>query len=195
MEQKLKVYNLAGQLYKFLIITLLLSCSDAKIQTNINPMFIQKLMENRIDVERGWLPSITPQYLFAKGDNDSILLIEDYRILEEIYDSGSYEISYKDFLTLTLNQKIILKPQFFVSKFQINQEIAARYHVKNFDDFFDTYCKKTSYENGYHLRNDMSENERYAIIYYLFINNFITSFDDYFGTYSVEVITDYIQNK
>ena len=181
---------------KYLIIILLTSsCSGVQTHTYIEPIFIQKLIENRIDVEREWLPSIMPQYLFAKGVNDSILLIEDYRILEEIYDSGSYKISYKDFLTLALNQKIILQPQFSVPRFHINQKIATKYHNNKFGDFLDTYCNKTSDENEHHLRNDISENEKYMVMYYLFINNFVTSFDDYSGIYSVKNITDYIQNK
>jgi len=169
-------------MYKFLIILLLLfSCSVKQKETPIDPLFIQKLVENKIE----GFPWTESGHLFAKGENDSILLIEDCRILEEIYDQGPYNISYEDFLTLALNQKIILKPQFSVPRLYLDKKITAKYRSENFDVFFDTYCKKKSEGNWYRLKRDVSDNELYTIMYYLFINNLITFSDCYSGTYSV----------
>jgi hypothetical protein len=90
-------------------------------------------------------------------------------------------MDYKTFLSKALNQQIILSNK-ERRVFTLDKDVTHVYKTKKFTDFMLSYFE--IYGNDqYTLRKEISENERNTIFYYLFINNYLTVFDDYSGFY------------
>jgi len=85
-----------------------------------------------------------------------------------------------------LNQKIAI--QYNNNKeFKINEDIEKSYISMNIDEFLNFYCKKTS-KDSYTLNLNIPKSQRSTIFYYLFINNYLTGFDDIGGFFIVNKI-------
>jgi len=98
-----------------------------------------------------------------------------------IYKRGSFDLDYKSFLTKTLNQQLRLNNKDGYV-FVLDKDITFQYQTRKIADFFLLYFKQDN-NDRYILNNDISENQRNTIFYYLFINNYLTVFDDYSGSY------------
>lgn len=166
---------------------LILSLLAGFISCNIkqNPSFNEMLIE-RISKE----PINCPSYysgimFFCKSQDNKIAYLNVYE-LREVYSKEFRSLSYKSYLTRLLNQKIAI--QYNNNKeFKINVDIEKSYTSMNIDDFLNFYCMKTS-KDRYTLKRDIPKNQRNSIFYFLFINNYQTSFDDYEGTFIIKKI-------
>jgi hypothetical protein len=180
-----------------LIFFSLQSCFIVNGQNSLDSCFIQKLADNKDYFSKyGVPPPLDVQFLFAKGESDSVFLIEDARELEEIYSVWPYNMDYKDFLTEVLNQKTILHPHYKTIKFALNKKVASKYKQNGLKKILKSYCIKIvrSDRDRYRLKKGLSEIELYSVMYFLFINNYLTEFSDESGIYSVGNITMLFKN-
>ena len=98
----------------------------------------------------------------------------------------SLNLDYKLFLTKLLNQELDIQYDNKKS-FEINKFIENQYKSMDFISFMNFYCVKIS-KSRYTLKNDVLKNQRYSIFYFLFINNYQTSFDDLGGMFIIKKI-------
>jgi hypothetical protein len=124
--------------------------------------------------------------VFVLG-NDSSLISTRPDFLHHLYIS-SYKSQYKrfdDFLFKSLNQEIIFDKKQFIkylpSSFKIDNEVKKNYDTKKFIDFYNFYLKKEDKREYLNRDKVLSINQHFSVIYYLFINNYYTTEDDYIG--------------
>ena len=161
-------------------LTVFISC-NIKQKPTFNKHLIENLSNAQID-----LPSHYSEIIFfCKSQNKKILPLNanDFRY---IYSKEFSKLDYKLFLTRLLNQE--LDVQYNNKKsFEINKFIENHYKSMDFISFMNFYCVKIS-KSRYTLKNDVLKNQRYSIFYFLFINNYQTSFDDLGGMFIIKKI-------
>jgi hypothetical protein len=168
--------------------TLLLnSCNIKQEQQFFDDTFIQAVSR---DTTIGYPPLYSRIPFFCQSDSNKILLIQN-RELKELYDDGTFNMSYKDFLTKTLNQQMKLQAKGRGRGFLIDKNIAQKYYNVPFTEFINFYCENRN-NNQYIFRNEFSENERNTIFYFLFINNYLSIYDDYTGIYHIRNVSVYL---
>ena len=122
---------------------------------------------------------------FCKGENDKTILL-DVQELWEMYNENTFEIDYETFLTKALNQQMVVSDKVLKDKgrstFYLDKEVANEYRKNKFEDFILLYFENIG-NNRYKLNIKIDENKRNTIFYFLFINNYLTVFDDYIGFY------------
>ena len=164
----------------FFFLTCFISCNIKQ-----NPPFNKTLIE-RISKESINYPSYYSGIMFfCKSQDNKIASLNVYE-LREIYSKEFRHLNYKLYLTKLLNQKIVIQYN-NKKEFRINEDIEKSYTRMNIDDFLITYCKKTS-KDRYTLKLNIPKSQRYSIFYFLFINNYLTSFDDIGGMFIIKKI-------
>lgn len=144
-----------------------------------------KFNENIIDCisnESAFLPSQFLNYtFFCKGSDNKILIFGVYD-LQRIHEDSYNQMSYKSFLTKALNQNLLIsKPS--PKAFDLNKEVQHDYNNNKFEDFINKYCEKHN-DDSYTLKTKNCEYIS-SILYYCFINNYLSIFDDYSGAYKI----------
>ena len=163
-----------------IFLTCFISCNKKE-----NPPFNKTLIE-RISEESVNYPSYYSGIMFfCKSQDNKIVSLNVYE-LREIYSKEFRYLSYNFFLTKLLNQKIAIQYN-NKKEFNINEDIEKQYISMNTDDFLNFYCRKTS-KDRYTLKLNIPKSERSTIFYFLFINNYLTVFDDIGGFFIIEKI-------
>ena len=161
-------------------LTVFISC---KIKQN--PTFNKTLIE-RISKESVNYPSYYSRIMFFSKSQDNRIASLNVYELREIYSKEFRYLSYKLYLTKLFNQEIAI--QYNNNKeFKIDDDIDKIYTSMNIDDFLNFYCKKTS-KDSYTLKLSIPKSQRSSIFYFLFINNYLTGFDDIGGIYIINKI-------
>jgi hypothetical protein len=129
-------------------------------------------------------PNFPSQFLgihfYCQGENNKILLTNADE-LKFVYEESHYDMNYKTFLTKVLSQQIIINNE-HGDVFSLDKNVTYEYQTKKFIDFLLSYFKNDG-ENQYVLTSKITDNERNTVFYYLFINNYLTVFDDVIGNY------------
>ena len=161
-------------------LTVFISCNLKR-----NPTFNKTLIE-RISKESVNYPSYYSGIMFfSKSQENRIAALNVYE-LREIYSKEFRQLSFKLYLTKLFNQEIAI--QYNNNKeFRINEDIEKNYTSMNIDYFLNFYCKKTS-KGSYTLKLNIPKSQRSTIFYFLFINNYLTCFDDIGGFYIINKI-------
>lgn len=120
-------------------------------------------------------------------NNDSLLISTRVDFLHNLYTS-SYKIQYENFnnfLFKSLNQEIKFDEKYFAkydsSIFKLDNEVKKNYEMKKFIDFYNYYLKKEGKKEYLNRDKILGENQYFTVIYYLFINNYYVTEDDYIG--------------
>ncbi|BEH00445.1 hypothetical protein [Bacteroides sedimenti] len=154
---------------------LLIMCSCNKNKISIDEHFIKL-------VSRDIWPSKFERYPFyCKGENGKILEVRS-RDLRMLYDDGSFDFDYLSFLKKVLNQKMELQSQGKVESFYLDKYLEKAYRNIDFKDFMRIYCIDEG-ENRFRLKKGFTYNQKRTIFYFLFINNYLSCFDDYAGVF------------
>ena len=175
-----------------LTIILFLSCTSEKMVNH--PAFDEQLIN---EIAKG--PEVDIifvfSYAFVQGENNKIIQL-DPRELHEIYMKGDYKMSYKEFLTEALNQKLKFKGREGNVFFELNPKVTNNYNNNSFFDFLKLYCEQRDEE--YVLNNNVPEEYINTIFYYAFINNYLVSENDGLGrdfirstSYCIEILYKY----
>ncbi|MDH6311471.1 hypothetical protein M2137_000221 [Parabacteroides sp. PFB2-10] len=120
-------------------------------------------------------------HLFVGCEDKNEKKITFPRVLKIEYLKNKYSMNYKTYLRKILNEDIHIDlPE---SCFRLNAVISDNYAKMNFNAFFSLYC----YENGsvFRIAQSLSENESLTVLYYLFLNEYYSFWDDYIGIYSI----------
>ena len=134
-------------------------------------------------------PLLPPYFLgipfFCKGENGKTIL-SDVQELLEIYNENSFDMDYETFLTKVLNQQMVLSDKILENKvssgFYLDKEVVDEYKKNKFEDFLLIYFEAIGI-NRYELNVKVDKNKMNTIFYFLFINNYLTVYDDYIGFY------------
>ena len=148
-------------------------------------------------------PLLPPYFLgipfFCKGENGKTIL-SDVQELLEIYNENSFDMDYETFLTKVLNQQMVLSDKILENKvsrgFYLDKEVVDEYRKNKFEDFILLYFDDTG-DNVYRLKipnSEIVENKANTIFYFLFINNYLTIFDDVIGRYYARPTSTLIEN-
>jgi len=132
--------------------------------------------------------NIPPNYVsttfFVQGKHGKILLL-DPRELEEIFINDYSSWKYDKFVRKALNQELIIKNENIGKPFELDKEVMSNYLKHDFLDFLKMYSEKIELNDRYMLKNDIQKQQLFSVLFYSFINNYLSVFDDYIGCYFV----------
>lgn len=135
---------------------------------------------------------------FETETKNEITYTDAFSLQRDLYYSPKYKDIDKDaFLKKIMMGEIILSCKDFRQCFTIVPTIMEDYKKKNFEDFLKSNTRYLEEDNKYIINYTYSYNEKISVAYYLYLNNFYSSYDDYsFDFFSRkdpvynEVITD-----
>ncbi len=156
---------------------LILIC--VKCNTEQHTPFSENLIKNILEEDQNNPSSFFNFQFFCKCQDNKILPLDIYEI-REVYLEEFNHVDYHDFLTDLLNQRIDIQCENQDNKFTIDQTVKKLYNEKNLNEFINFYCTKKR-NNLFWLKSNIPDNQRNTILYFLFTNNYLTSFDDYSG--------------
>ncbi|MCD1117861.1 hypothetical protein [Chryseobacterium turcicum] len=168
----------------FFAFVLIIGCSKSQSSSpSISDVFIEKIAL----VEES-LPSKYVVYnLYVKTDN-SLILVTNVNFLNTLYNEH-YKNRFKDFhsfLQMSLRQS-----------FEINTEIAAKYKYQTFTVnpeimklstkfIIEKYFQQTDIKEKYYFYSKgFSTSDMQTILYKMFLEGYMISFDDYGGKYNI----------
>jgi hypothetical protein len=171
--------------YPILLFAILFSCQLA-CKTD-KAVFISEKFLQSISSEQESYPSQYSNVLFfCKCSANKILYLNIYE-LREIYKMEYRNNSYYEFLNDALNQRLILNCGEQYNEFQINETVNKNLKKNGINKFIDLYCTKNG-TDLYWLIRDIKEDQRSTILYFLFVNNYITRTDDISGAFIIKKI-------
>lgn len=150
-----------------------------------NEVAFNKNVIERIAKEPDSLPSQFSGILFFCKCQDNEILNLGVKELKETYLNESIDLDYYTFLTDLLNQKKTIQCISSSNKFTINEDICNQYKKLGINGFLSFYCTSNG-NNSFYLKNNIPDNQKNTIFYYLFTNNYLTSFDDYMGIFVIK---------
>ena len=170
------------------IIALTLSFLVCFISCNLKrkPVFNERLIENISNASADFPSYYSGIKFFCKSRDNKIILL-DANEFRHLYSKEYSKLDYRSFLTKLLNQELAIEYYNNKEKFKINEDVEKHYLSMGIEDFLNYYCKKTI-EDRYSLKPNIVENQKNSIFYFLFINNYQTSFDDVGGFYIIKKI-------
>lgn len=126
--------------------------------------------------------------LFAKcGDNK--IALTSIKELRTIHSLKYNNIEFSDFLSKALNQKLNISYNDKIVCLNLDKHIDTYYKKNDFQKFLNSYTERIN--TNLILKSSLTEEEINTISYYLFINNYLVSHDDYIGKYYIRKTTAY----
>lgn len=166
----------------YVICLFLISCSN---DTNVyyDRETIKKLCLNYDYVSN--LPPPPGPELFIRSEDK--ICKTNITILSRIYKENYKEKQdFEDFVYNVVNQKqVITDNQDYMECFIPDNNISEKYQNLPLNTFMDLYCTKDEKGEYYMLKNIENIITLNTVSYYLFLNKFQVSFDDYIGIYKV----------
>lgn len=166
-----------------------LSSSCSSQQNNGSDRHIQlinNLLTEGSDSPSSYYASVL---LFSKSSDTPKIGYISVNGLRKIYNSQYSDIDYKEFLIKVLDQDIVLDSHTLDGCFSLNDTIMSSYKKESFSSFLENYNKKVR-DGEYTIKAELSEDAKLTVFYYLFLNDYYTSFDDYIGLFYSRKMTD-----
>lgn len=187
MKRNLRINNISILLLLFVFV--LYSCNKSNI--HISDKMIKEIAsindENK-DNSVSYIPEVATNLLYSKLTNGKIVCTNALE-LESVY-IDYYKDNYKtyyDFLTETLNQRININPnqiqKMDIIVFELDKSVLNKSNDMIKREYFERNGKIYSFYS-----KKMSLDQKQTILYKMFIDNYLISFDDYDGKY---IITKY----
>lgn len=143
--------------------------------------FNEKLI-NKISNENLELPSSSNSIILFCRCKEKKIALTYVQELRGIYKYKYNKMKFYEFLSDALNQKIDINYEDKIECFDININVKNIYESSNFKEYINLYCDKYDGET-YRLKKSISNDELKTVLYYFFMNNYLTTFDDYAGYY------------
>ncbi len=127
----------------------------------------------------------SPVFILSSEKEQIVLTRVDYLYI--FFVESEYKNKYKtfnEFLNESLNQKIKFDKGDLIHEsriFKINKKIRIEYEKKSFDTSLSSYLLKENNSTYIDINKIKNTEEYYTLIYYLFINNYYITKDDYAG--------------
>ncbi|HRB70956.1 MAG TPA: hypothetical protein PK776_03820 [Flavobacterium sp.] len=184
-----KIYYIILSFLLVVILTTNLSCrnSQSKKKFKFNTEII-----NRISNETTDLPSsFSSIFFFGKctSGNVALLKVQDLKGLHKIKYPN---LDFYTFLEKALNQEIVVDYKDKVKCFEFDKSISSIYEKNDFNTFLELTCEKISGDK-YTLKENINNGQINTVLYYCFINNYLTVFDDYIGKFYIDKDVSYIK--
>jgi hypothetical protein len=164
-----------------LLISLTLFCC-LSCKTKHNLLFNENLIQ-RIAHEDQNLPSQFFNLFFCKCQSGEIVSLSVYD-LREIYRNEYSGVEYSSFLSNLLNQRTSIQCKDRSDNFKIDENVRKRYEEMSLNEFLAFYCTERN-QVSYYLKKDVTSEQRNTVLYFLFVNNYLTDVDDYAGFYVI----------
>lgn len=151
-------------------IALFISC-QVKDSNNFDENLVKA-----ISIEKTDLPSkFSSIPLFCRCSNSEVaeVYINELRYL---YKNESDNLDFERFLNQILNQKIKIKTT-KIKCFKLNTKVVNSYKKNEFKVFFNLYTEKLG-SGRVVLKSKIKDEELNSVLYYLFLNNYLSSYDD-----------------
>ena len=152
-------------------------------QKNKSIRFDENLI-NKISDENKELPSqFSSNIFFGKCSNNKIaeVYIQDLKAINKFKFPT---LSYKDFLQKALNQKIAIDYEDKIKCFDLDTQIRLSYKSNDFNTFLNQYTEKVEGKKLL-LKKSINEKQLNSVLYYFFLNNYLSSYDDYIDRYYI----------
>ncbi|MDE5494230.1 hypothetical protein [Elizabethkingia meningoseptica] len=166
----------------------LISCTKSNI--DVSDKFIKEIstVDNEDnDITKLYIPENATNLLYLKLDNNKMLCMNTLEV-KDIYDK-SYKKDYKTFylfLKKALNQKIDISINHIERNNVIIFDLENNILNKSNDLIKKEYLKKIDNDNYYFAPGSISLNQKQTVLYKMFIDNYLISFDDYSGNYMIK---------
>jgi hypothetical protein len=146
--------------------------------------FDKKIIE-LISEEDSKYPSVLSPVLFFGKCKDNKIAILHVQELKAIHKMKYNNLEFRFFLEQALNQKIDLNYNDKIPCFTINPDVAILYKKEHFDDFIKIFCDKIE-THTIRLKSSIPDNQITSVLYFFFLNNYLSYFDDNIGRYYVK---------
>ncbi|HIC8756509.1 hypothetical protein CMU59_18150 [Elizabethkingia anophelis] len=169
-----------------LVFIILTSCSKPKSNVQINDTFIREI--SKVDNKNVLnVPENATKHLYVCLDNNKIFVTN----VLELYDwYSNYQDKSKDFYTFldnVLNQRFKLKSaiatKYEYQSFTVNPNIMRASSESIIEKYFEQNESKEKY---YFYPKSLSADDTQTILYKMFLEGYLISFDDYAGSYIVK---------
>ena len=122
---------------------------------------------------------------FETNTKNQITYQSAFDIQRDLYYSPRFEgIDIKLFFKRIMLGKIQLSCEDLIDCFALTPAIIEEYQKRSFKDFLKTHTIYVKEYNEYIINPAFSYDEKLSIAYYLYLNNFYTTVDDYTGYFS-----------
>jgi len=169
--------------YAYVLMVMVLSLTCVTCNTKRHVPFSEGLIKTISEEDQNFPSSFFNLQFFCKCSDNKVLPLNIYEI-RELYLKEFSHINYRVFLTDLLNQRIDIQCKDQNETFTINETVQKLYKEKNLNDFINLYCKEKK-DNLFWLKKNIPDNQRNTVLYFLFINNYLTSIDDYSGAFVI----------
>jgi len=153
--------------------------------TNQNHITHQELIEFISNEDPDGYSLVSEIYLFSIFKNENKIKLLDSSILLKGHYHFFNDVSYKDFVLGVFSNKCNLECTEVYECFALDEVISADYNQLSFSSFVEKYIIHRS-KNNHTIKKDLSHNATLTVMYYLFLNDYFTVYDDISGLYYSE---------
>ncbi len=179
MKTDTKVLVHCKRVIGLFLILFFASCKDNK-----GSAFDEKVVEKIAQESTEYPSEFSSIPFFGKCSNNQIGLVY-LQDLRAIHTLKYKQLNFLEFLNKSLNQEITIDYLDKIKCFDLDKSVTLLYESNDFYTFLNLYTVKTK-SNRTALKKEIKTNQIETVIYYLFVNNYLTSYDDYIGKYYVD---------
>lgn len=174
-------------LFLFIILLFAYCCKTQLSEDDSHKLLVEEILNETID---------DGVIIFAKSDVEDEIVYMTIYTLQKIYKNDTTYIikDNKNVIADILDFKVPFGCNGIIKCFSINDVIKKDYEDKGISYLLSTYCTAKD-NNIYAIRSVLSYDEQLSIIYYLYENNYFSSFDDLLGVYYCGKMNEFIKAK
>lgn len=173
-----------------LLFLLIIGCKE-KAKEHFNRSYIHTFYHP--DSLKNYLVGDSTKYSLPNPDDfkELFVLVDSNRVahvqkgtLSAVYKKYFPAISYHDFMYDALNQRRVFSSNVILGyKFHLNDFIVSGYQQKGVEGLLKNYFEKVEAE--YRLKVPLESEQKFTILYFMFLNNYEITFDDYVGVFYI----------
>lgn len=168
-------------IYIIIVISVLLSCSQKKVDYIKNYELIEHISKENPDL----YSVFAGIYLFMKDKKTKELIAVDSSDLMRLYSNKYDRMTYGNFIKGVFSNKIKIYCEEVSYCFDLDDNITRTYEEESFPFFLKKYCRNYS-QDKYLIIRELPKKETFTVMYYLYINNYFSAYDDISGYYDSE---------
>lgn len=158
----------------YLLLCSLFACETQKEFRHFDDEIVQILSK-----EDTLLPSRFSSIPFFFRCSPSEVAIVYMRDIRSIYNLYYRDMSFSEFLSESLNQKINIKHNGRIIYFSLDGYVTENYKNKDFNTFLKLFTIDDN--RRIEIKSGLTEVQNNTLHYYLFLNGYLVSYDDYIG--------------
>jgi len=160
-----------------LLLLLSISCNE-----NQNSSSHRKLVERILKEDINYPSQYGNVLFFCKCQENKIVVLSIYDLRELFVKHKSN--SRSKLLTDLFNQSIKVSCDGYDKRFSIDEDIRNLFHKDGLNKFIDSQCIRKG-DKYFLIEKNITTVQQNTILYFLFVNDYISSFDDNLGEYII----------